>query len=81
MKTLLAATFFILISSFVYADGYVKGYTRKDGTYVQPHYRSERNTTPTDNYGYKDNTNPYTGEKGHNRDTNNPNSPYYNPFK
>lgn len=47
-----------------FADDYVRGYVKKDGTYVQPHYRSERNSTNTDNYSTQGNTNPYTGEKG-----------------
>jgi hypothetical protein len=31
------------------ADTYVKGYTKQDGTYVAPHYRSSPNNTPMDN--------------------------------
>lgn len=31
--------------------GYVHGYTRSNGTYVQGHYRSEPNSTRADNYG------------------------------
>lgn len=42
----------------------VKGYTRKDGTYVAPHYRSSPNSSKYDNYSTKGNYNPYTGEKG-----------------
>ena len=45
-------------------DVYVKGYTRKDGTYVQPHYRSAPNYTNRDNFSTKGNINPYTGKKG-----------------
>ena len=44
--------------------GYVKGYTRKDGTYVAPHYRSNPNNTQRDNYSTYGNTNPYTGKRG-----------------
>lgn len=43
---------------------YVKGYSKKDGTYVQPHYKTKPNTTKLDNYGTKGNTNPYTGKEG-----------------
>lgn len=32
-------------------DVYVKGYTRKDGTYVRPHVRSSPNEYKLDNYG------------------------------
>ena len=46
------------------AQVYVKGYYRKDGTYVQGHYRSEPNHTNHDNYSTQGNVNPYTGKKG-----------------
>lgn len=42
----------------------VKGYTRKDGTYVAPHYRSSPNSSKYDNYSTKGNYNPYTGKAG-----------------
>jgi hypothetical protein len=42
----------------------VDGYTRKDGTYVAPHYRSESNSSKLDNYSTQGNSNPYTGERG-----------------
>ena len=32
-------------------DVYVKGYYRKDGTYVRPHYRSARDSYKWNNYG------------------------------
>lgn len=40
----------------------VRGYFRKDGTYVQPHYRSNPDGNPYNNYSFPGNTNPYTGE-------------------
>lgn len=42
----------------------VKGYTRKDGTYVAPHYRSSPNSSKHDNYSTQGNYNPYTGKRG-----------------
>lgn len=33
------------------SDVYVRGYYRKDGTYVRPHYRSSPNKYKWDNYG------------------------------
>ena len=42
----------------------VEGYTRKDGTYVAPHYRSSPNDTKMDNWSTRGNTNPYTGQPG-----------------
>ena len=46
------------------ANGQVKvsGYTRKDGTYVQPHYRSNPDGNPYNNWSYPGNINPYTGK-------------------
>lgn len=58
---------FIIISFFsisTLADVSVKGYYRKDGTFVKPHYRSEPNSIQSDNWSTKGNINPYTGEKG-----------------
>lgn len=50
-------------------DVYVNGYYRRDGTYVQPHYRTALNRTRNDNYSTRGNVNPYTGERGtHPRD-------------
>lgn len=43
---------------------HVKGYTKKNGTYVAPHYRSSPNRTKADNWSHKGNVNPYTGEVG-----------------
>lgn len=42
----------------------VSGYTRKDGTYVQPYFRTAPNSTNQDNFSTKGNTNPYTGKPG-----------------
>jgi hypothetical protein len=42
----------------------VRGYTKKNGTVVQPHQRTKGNRTETDNYSSKGNQNPYTGKKG-----------------
>lgn len=50
--------------TFSFAQVSVKGYYRKNGTYVRPHQRTRPNNTVTDNYSYKGNTNPYTGKIG-----------------
>lgn len=42
----------------------VRGYTRSDGTYVQPHHRTTPNTTRNDNWTTRPNVNPYTGRIG-----------------
>jgi hypothetical protein len=45
-------------------DVHVRGYYRKNGTYVQPHYRSHPNGTQRDNWSTKGNVNPHTGKIG-----------------
>lgn len=60
-----------------FAQVKVRGYYRKDGTYVQPHYRSNPDGNPYNNWSYPGNTNPYTGKTA----TGNPNTyleNYYN---
>jgi hypothetical protein len=47
-----------------FADTHVRGYFRKNGTYVAPHYRSSPNSTKLDNWSTKGNINPYTGKVG-----------------
>lgn len=42
----------------------VKGYYRKDGTYVQPHYRSAPDGNFGNNWSTKGNVNPFTGKVG-----------------
>ena len=48
----------------------VHGYTTKKGTYVMPHYRSNKDSSKFNNYSTKGNYNTYTGKKG-----------YVNPYK
>jgi hypothetical protein len=43
---------------------YVSGYTRSNGTYVSGYYRTAPNSTVYDNYSYRGNYNPYTGQYG-----------------
>lgn len=40
------------------------GYTRRDGTYVQPHWRTAPDGNPHNNWSTRGNVNPYTGERG-----------------
>jgi uncharacterized protein YxeA len=42
----------------------VRGYTKKSGTYVAPHRRTNPDKTKFNNYSTKGNFNPYTGKKG-----------------
>jgi hypothetical protein len=83
-KVLLIIVAFCLVFTIVcenaLADG-VSGYYRSNGTYVAPYHRSHPNHTVTDNYSFKGNTNPYTGQEGHNYYRHNPTSPYYDGTK
>lgn len=60
------------------ADEYVRGYTRKDGTYVNGYTRSDRDSSYNNNYSTRGNTNPYTGQSGTNTPTYNDRTPAYN---
>jgi hypothetical protein len=73
----LIALFLVLISSVAMADEYVNGYVRSDGTYVAPHFQTSPNSNRYDNYSSQGNTNPYTGERGHERNEYS-NPPTYN---
>lgn len=42
----------------------VRGYMKKDGTYVEPHRRTNKDYSKFNNYSTKGNFNPYTGKKG-----------------
>ena len=62
-KLLLA--FGLLVLYPLEADGKrvkVRGYYRKDGTYVRPHYRTSPDGNPYNNYSYPGNYNPNTGK-------------------
>jgi hypothetical protein len=67
----------VVVSLSAFADQYVHGYTRSNGTYVQPYYRSSPNNTVRDNFSYKGNVNSYTGAVGRNRYIHDKTSPYY----
>jgi hypothetical protein len=64
LQKLVLIIFIMLFSVTSFADVSVHGYYRKDGTYVQPHHRSNPNSTTRDNWSTKGNVNPYTGEEG-----------------
>ena len=53
-----------LMGSFVNAQTYVGGYTKRDGTYVDGHWRSNADGNKDNNWSTRGNYNPYTGEKG-----------------
>ena len=63
MKKLILILIAVLIATPAFA-GRVRGYYRKNGTYVQPHYRSNPDSSTRNNYSTKGNYNPYTGKQG-----------------
>lgn len=66
MKKIICMALVVLASAPALAQSqtHVRGYTRSDGTYVQPHYRTAPNTTRNDNWTTQGNVNPYTGQEG-----------------
>ena len=66
-KTLIACL--ALATGAAAAQTYVNPHTRKDGAYVEGHFRSAPNSTRSDNYSTQGNHNPYTGDAGTQRPT------------
>lgn len=63
MKVLIVCLGLLWVAS-VSAQVHVRGYYKKNGTYVAPHYRSSPNSSRLDNWSTRGNVNPYTGEPG-----------------
>jgi len=64
-KSFISIAFFFFFFSVTFAQSWVDGYYKKDGTYVPGHFKSNSNNTTLDNYSTKGNINPFTGEKGY----------------
>ena len=60
-KALLGVAMLLMASSSAWADVYVRGYYRGNGTFVQPHFRSDPDGNPYNNWSYPGNLNPHTG--------------------
>ncbi len=58
--------FFVLlfVSINMFADQYVNGYYKSNGTYVDSYMKSSPNSTKSDNFSTYGNVNPYTGQAG-----------------
>ena len=65
MKKLIVSAIFVVFSlSPVFADTWVNGYYKSNGTYVQGHYRSSPDSYKNNNWSTSGNSNPYTGKRG-----------------
>lgn len=64
MFKIAVATLLSCLAFASFADEYVNGYFRKDGTYVQGYFKSSPNVTNRDNYSTQGNLNPHTGTEG-----------------
>jgi len=64
MFKIAVATLLSCLAFASFADEYVNGYFRKDGTYVEGYFKSNPNTTNKDNYSTQGNLNPHTGIEG-----------------
>jgi hypothetical protein len=61
MKTIVLSTIAGVLFAFSQANAdYVRGYVRRDGTYVAPHQRTSPDRNPYNNYNYPGNYNPNT---------------------
>ncbi len=56
----IGSLFYIACDTNTYAR--VKRYYRKDGTYIRPHYRSNPDGNPHNNWSFPGNVNPFTGK-------------------
>jgi len=66
-KLALSLTAIFLIysgSSLATSSHNIKGYTKRNGTYIAPHKATNPNKTQRDNWSSKPNTNPYNGKQG-----------------
>lgn len=71
MTKLIGLTAALVLFGFAQANAdYVRGYTRKNGTYVAPHQRTSPDRSPYNNNGFPGNYNPNSGRTTPgNRDT------------
>lgn len=63
MKKLVVIGALCLLPTLAIADENVRGYTRKDGTYVEPYRRTTPDHSPYNNYNFPGNFNPNTGKE------------------
>ena len=64
MRKVLVGLIALMASTAASAQVYVHGYTRSNGTYVAPYYRTTPDSSILNNYSTYPNVNPYTGKVG-----------------
>ena len=64
IATVVSLLFVSVFAAASLADVYVHPYTRRDGTQVQGHYRSDPDGNRNNNWSTQGNYNPHTGERG-----------------
>ncbi len=67
MKKIFAFVFAILflIQTMAFASVHVRSYTKRNGTHVASHHRSNPDGTRSNNWSHRGNVNPFTGKKGY----------------
>jgi hypothetical protein len=78
MKTLVTVIALLAVTATAASAGSVNGYTKSNGTYVAPYYRSAPDTTVQNNYSFKGNSDPYNGNTGTNSYSHDLTSPAFN---
>jgi len=73
MSILVVVILVLVITTVADADVHVRGYNRSNGTYVQPHWRSDPDGNFNNNWSTSPNVNPYTGAIGTRRTPDNSN--------
>ena len=63
-KTAAALMLAALCGSALAQSHYVRPHVTQNGTYVEGHYRSNPDSSRTNNYSSQGNLNPYTGQQG-----------------
>ena len=63
-KVMLAGVLSLTVVSPALADTFVNGHFRRDGTYIESHYRSNPDGNFSNNWSTQGNVNPYTGQSG-----------------
>lgn len=70
LLTLFLIFIFSSISAIAVQNQKVKGYTKKNGTYVNSYNRTKSDRKMYNNYSTKGNYNPYTSKKGYKQEKN-----------